>query len=152
MIYFQWTEDMAIDHGPIDEAHKKLIHHVSQLHAATSQGHGHEIVTKLLEELLNETIQHTRQEEQYMASINYPRIEEHRKGHTRFVIDLRNLQAKQASGSMTVASQLSTLLRDWLSVHIRRYDKDLFRFVKNKEREAVLAARAAARATRSAGH
>lgn len=143
---------MAIDHGLIDEAHKKLVEQVSRLHTATSQGHGHEIVTKLLEELLHETVQHTRQEEQYMASIGYPLLEEHRKGHIRFVMELQGLQAKQASGCMTVASQLSTLLRDWLSVHIRRYDKELFRFVKNKERESVLAARAAARATRSAGH
>jgi hemerythrin len=38
---------------------------------------------------------------------------------------LNDLQRKYSEGSITVASQLSTILRDWLSIHIRRSDKEL---------------------------
>ncbi|MFZ2217460.1 MAG: hypothetical protein WAV85_02100 [Rhodoferax sp.] len=34
-----------------------------------------------------------------------------------------------------MASQLSTLLRDWLSVHIRRSDKELLAFQKQEGRK-----------------
>lgn len=37
--------------------------------------------------------------------------------------------------SVTVASQLSTLLRDWLSVHIRRADKEPLYFLTRKDRK-----------------
>ena len=49
MSYFQWAEDMAIDHGPIDEDHKKLIAHVNLLHTATSEGRGQEMVAMLVQ-------------------------------------------------------------------------------------------------------
>lgn len=143
MAYFEWAEDMAIDHGPIDEDHKKLVEHVNLLHTATSDGLGQEVVARLLSDLLHETMEHIRQEEQQMQALGYPRLEEHKKGHVQFVADLHTLQTKLAAGSTTVASQLSTLLRDWLSVHIRRYDKDLLRFTENKEREKRRAAHAA---------
>ena len=37
-------------------------------------------------------------------------------------------------GSITVAAQLSTLLRDWLSLYIRRHDKNIFRFIQEQKR------------------
>lgn len=143
MAYFQWAEDMEIDHGPIDQDHKKLVEHVNFLHTATSDGQGQEVVATLLQELLHETVEHIRQEEQQMQALGYPLLEEHKKGHVQFIADLQTLQTKLAAGSTTVASQLSTLLRDWLSVHIRRYDKDLLRFTENKERERRRVVRAA---------
>lgn len=138
MSYFQWAEDMAIDHGPIDEDHKKLIAHVNLLHTATSEGRGQEMVAMLLKELIYETSEHIHQEEHQMAILGYPHLEQHKVGHVQFMEELYKLQAKQTAGNATVASQLSMLLRDWLSVHIRRFDKDLHRFLQEKERAARL--------------
>jgi hemerythrin len=46
---------------------------------------------------------------------------------------------KLQAGSITVAAQLSAVLRDWLSLHIRRNDKELLRFQRRKAREQARA-------------
>ena len=134
MAYFLWADDMVIDNGPIDKDHKMLVEQVNLLHTATDAGRGQDVVGKLLGELITSTIEHIRREEQIMSQLGYPRLKEHQAGHGVFVNELHELQRKFAAGSITVAAQLSTLLRDWLSLHIRRYDKDIFHFIEKNRR------------------
>ena len=69
-----------------------------------------------------------------MEVAKFPDLERHKQGHARFVQELRQLQQKYQAGSITVAAQLSTLLRDWLSLHIRRNDKELRQFLQTQRR------------------
>lgn len=148
MAYFEWASDMEVDQGPIDQDHKKLVEQVNTLHTATSEGCGQDIVGELLLELIEDTVEHIRREEQHMERLGFPDLEAHRQGHARFVAQLHELQDKYAAGGITVAAQLSRVLRDWLSIHIRRHDKEIFFFLRDQERNARLQpqrARAAAR-------
>lgn len=131
MAYFEWADDMVIDNGVIDADHRQLVTLVNQLHTATSEGQGQEIVDQVLQEALKYTLEHLRREENLMASINFPHLASHKENHQKFVERLNLLRAKYDSGSITVASQLSTVLRDWLSLHIRRDDKELRKFLKH---------------------
>ena len=144
MAYFEWADDMVIDNGPIDKDHQILVRQVNELHTATSEGRGHEVVGRLLDELIRDTVEHIRREEQEMARMGYPRLVQHKQGHDQFVADLQGLQRKFEGGSSTVASQLSTVLRDWLSLHIRRYDKDIAVHLRKMKREAARTPRASA--------
>jgi hemerythrin len=134
MAYFEWADDMVIDNGPIDADHRHLVDLVNALHTATSEGRGTEVVGGILEDLIKYTEDHLRREEQQMAAINFPRLEGHKVGHDHFVNSLRKLQEKYQAGHITVAAQLSTVLRDWLSLHIRRSDKELLEFMRKKKR------------------
>lgn len=138
MAYFEWADDLVIDNGPIDQDHRHLVDLVNQLHTATSQGTGQESVGPILEQLISYTREHLTREERVMEQVHFPHLKGHRIGHQAFIGDLLALQEKYASGSITVASQLSTLLRDWLSLHIRRNDRELRVFSlsleKNKPR------------------
>ena len=135
MAYFEWAQDMVIDNGPIDDDHRKLIDQVNTLHTATTQGRGQDVVAQLLAAVIADTQEHLRREEQLMEQANFPDLERHKNGHALFVEKLHDLRQKHHSGSITVASQLSTLLRDWLSLHIRRGDKELQRFLQQQQRE-----------------
>jgi len=135
--YFEWADDMVIDQGPIDQDHQTLVRQVNDLHTATSEGRGHEVVARLLEELVRETVEHIRREEKFMESVGYPQLARHKEGHDSFVDELRSLQDQFAAGSITVAPRLSMLLRGWLSLHIRRYDKDIAVFLRKQKREAA---------------
>ncbi|WP_156949816.1 bacteriohemerythrin [Simplicispira psychrophila] len=139
MAYFIWANDMAIDHGPIDQDHKMLVEQVNQLHTATEAGRGQQVVGQLLGELIRSTVEHIRREEQVMRQLGYPRLKQHQASHVDFVNDLHALQQKFAAGNITVAAQLSTLLRDWLSLHIRRYDRDILTFMQEKRRTKTAA-------------
>jgi hemerythrin len=125
MAYFQWADDMVIDGGPIDADHRHLVDLVNALHSATTEGRGREVVEGILKDLLAYTSEHLRREESVMATAGFPHLERHKVGHDHFIAKLAELQKKYESGSITVAAQLSTVLRDWLSLHIRRSDKEL---------------------------
>ena len=135
MAYFEWAQDMVIDNGPIDDDHRKLVEQVNLLHSATTQGRGQDVVAQLLGSIVADTQEHLRREEHLMEVAKFPDLERHKQGHARFVQELRQLQQKYQAGSITVAAQLSTLLRDWLSLHIRRNDKELQRFMKRQQRQ-----------------
>ena len=132
MAYFEWADDMVIDNGPIDDDHRGLVDLVNQLHTATSQGSGNEIVDKILEQLIAYTVDHLQREEQLMASIQFPNLVQHKIGHDKFMVKIRDLKQKYDAGSITVAAQLSTVLRDWLSLHIRRSDREIKIFLKKR--------------------
>ena len=140
MAYFEWADDMVIDNGQIDAEHRKLVDLVNELHTATSQGNGQSVVADLLERLIADTAEHLRHEEMQMQQAEFPGLENHRVGHEHFVDDLRALKAKLDAGSITVAAQLSSVLRDWLSLHIRRNDKEMVGFIRQKNRQSRPAA------------
>jgi hemerythrin-like metal-binding protein len=134
MAFFEWADDLVIDKGPIDADHLQLVDLVNELHSATTQGLGHTVVEEIMERLLAYTRQHFYREEQIMSSVHFPRLREHQGAHKKIIDQLDALKSKHEGGSVTVASQLSTVLRDWLSVHIRRADKELLVYLKKERR------------------
>ena len=137
MAYFEWADDLVIDGGPIDADHMKLVELVNELHSATSHGTGQDVVEKIMAELIAYTKEHLQREEQLMASLHFPNLERHKVGHAHFTEKLNALQKKYEVGSITVASQLSTVLRDWLSLHIRRSDKEIKVFLQKSSKRAT---------------
>ncbi|MDP1656496.1 MAG: bacteriohemerythrin [Hylemonella sp.] len=133
MAYFEWADDLVIDHGPIDADHRHLVDLVNELHTATSEGRGREVVNKVLNELIGYTSAHLQREEARMAAVHFPNLAGHKIGHQHFVDSLNDLRQKYEAGSITVAAQLSTVLRDWLSLHIRRSDKELLDFIRKNQ-------------------
>lgn len=135
MAFFEWADDLVIDNGVIDEDHRQLIAVVNELHTATTQGTGHEVVADIIERLIDYTRQHFAREEQIMASSKFPELVNHQAGHQQIIRQIEALKKRHDEGSVTVASQLSTVLRDWLSVHIRRSDKELRFFMKKNSKK-----------------
>lgn len=136
MAYFEWADDMSIDQGGlIDQEHRKLVDLVNRLHDATSQGRGREVVGELLETLIRDTAEHLHHEEAAMSAVQFPGLARHRQGHEAFVAELHQLQADWRAGSVSVAARLSAVLRDWLSLHIRRHDKELHEFLRQQRRQ-----------------
>lgn len=136
MAYFEWADDMVIDQGAIDEDHKNLVNLVNELHTATSVGKGQEVIERIMTDLITYTKEHLHREEQIMAAINFPNLERHKIGHQQFANKLNALQAQFEAGSIIVASQLSTVLRDWLSLHIRRSDKEIKVFLQKSRKHS----------------
>lgn len=129
MAYFEWADDLVIDHGPIDDDHRHLVDLVNQLHTATSEGRGIEVVEGILNNLIAYTKGHLQREEALMASMQFPQLSQHKVYHDRFTSRIDALKVKFDVGSITVAAQLSMELRDWLSLHIRRSDKEIKYFM-----------------------
>ncbi len=132
MAYFNRADDMVIDHGPVDDDHRQLVDLVNELHTATTEGRGQDIVEDVMQRLIRYTMEHLEREEQLMARLHFPGLERHKIGHQHFANQLRTLETKYHAGSISVASKLSTVLRDWLSLHIRRSDKEIKVFLNRQ--------------------
>lgn len=132
MAFFDWADDMVIDRGPIDADHMRLVELVNRLHDATSEGRGMEVVGDILKQLIDYTQDHLQREEAAMSAARFPQLEGHKLGHQKFIADLRGLQQRYEAGSIAVAAQLSSVLRDWLSLHIRRSDRSLLDFMRKQ--------------------
>ncbi len=144
MAYFEWADDLVIDGGPIDQDHRLLVDLVNELHTATSQGCGHAVIASILQRTVDSTRAHLTREEELMARKGFPDLEKHKQGHRAFLESLQGLQQRLNEGSITVAAQLSMVLRDWLSLHIRRNDKELLKFERLRQREQQRQRRTAA--------
>lgn len=141
MAYFEWADDMVIDGGQIDQDHRLLVDLVNELHTATTRGAGREVVASILSRCISSTRDHLSREEAMMERMGFPNLVEHKAGHESFMESLYDLQRKLQAGSITVAAQLSSTLRDWLSLHIRRNDKEILKFQRRRERQALSTAR-----------
>ena len=94
MAYFEWGPDLEIDHGPIDADHRQLVELVNELHTATSQGQGQEVVASVMERLISYTRQHFTREEQGMEAAAFPGLAAHREKHHAITAQLQALQAQ----------------------------------------------------------
>lgn len=127
MAYFEWGDDLVVGNKLLDDDHRDLIGLVNELHTATSCGEGREVVGSILERLIDYTSSHFELEEAHMEKVGYPKLAQHRLQHEAMLKQARALQARFEAGNITVAAQVSALLRDWLSLHIRREDKAMAR-------------------------
>jgi hemerythrin len=133
MAYFEWGSDLKVGNALLDHDHQQLVGLVNQLHSATCQGKGKEVVGGILGELIRYTQEHFHREEQYMESVRYPALASHKVEHTQLLSKVRELQHRFKDGDGTVAAHVSSFLRDWLSLHIMRSDKKLAALIAHKE-------------------
>lgn len=130
MAFFEWSADLEIDGADIDQDHRQLIDLINQLHQFTVDGQGREIVGEVLEQLLTYTEQHFQREERLMVSLGFPDVQQHQRKHEELTARMRELQQLHQAASMAVPSLLSSTLRDWLSLHIRRSDREIREHLK----------------------
>lgn len=123
MAYFEWGDDLSVNDAGIDRDHRRLIDLVNELHTATRHGDGRDVVGGIIDALIAYAGAHFQREEQHMERMGYSGYEEHKRKHQVLLAAVLDMQSRLESGYLTVAAQLSALLRDWLSVHIRREDK-----------------------------
>lgn len=123
MAYFEWGDDLCVGNAQIDDDHRQLVKLVNDLHTATSQGEGRTVVGAILCSLIDYAREHFQHEEQHMERLRYSKLEAHKRQHRELLKTVLAMQARYEAGHITVAAQVSALLRDWLSIHIRREDK-----------------------------
>ncbi|HEY0845868.1 MAG TPA: bacteriohemerythrin [Noviherbaspirillum sp.] len=125
MAYFSWTDDLRVGNSFIDSDHQKLIHLVNQLHDAMAQGHGKDVLGRILGELIRYTQEHFKREEDHMQRINYASYAAHKQEHDKLIREVVDLQNKFNAGNAMLSVQVSGFLRNWLVNHIMKVDKEL---------------------------
>lgn len=122
MSYMTWSDDLAVGNAFIDSDHRKLIGLINDLHDATAEGKGTEVLGVTLSNLIKYAAAHFRREEDEMARIGYSGAIAHRQEHEKLVREVLSLQQKFNDGNAMLTVNVSKFLKDWLVNHIMKTD------------------------------
>lgn len=124
-IGIEWNNSLSVDNVNIDNQHKQLIIEINNFLNAMIQGNGEKSINSILKRLENYVVEHFKAEEEYMESINYSGINQHRKIHANFIEKLNDLadNYKRNGASARLASIIQNEVAKWLIDHISIEDK-----------------------------
>lgn len=128
----KWNDNYSVKVDRFDEEHKKLIKIINKLNSAMLEGKGKKILTEIVEELIEYTATHFKNEEDYFKKYNYPEYQEHKKIHDNLIERVLKIQEKIEEGNETISIEVIDFLKDWLIKHIMGIDKKYSNFFKSK--------------------
>jgi hemerythrin len=123
----QWSEEYRLGLKDIDEQHKNLFAVANRAYELLKNElrlDKYDQILEILDELRDYTATHFSQEEQYMASIGYPKLLSHKVQHSDFIekisnVDLNSVDADQDK----YLFDLLDFFADWLMNHILKTDR-----------------------------
>ena len=83
-----------------------------------------------INELVNYTIVHFREEEIYFEKYGYSETKEHIEGHQKFIDEIAGFKKSFDANRITVSTKVMIFLRDWLYNHILKTDKKYMQFMQ----------------------
>lgn len=122
MAFFNWNDNLSVGVKASDDDHKKLIDMLNSLYEGMKNGHGKEVVGRVLDDLVRYTKFHFAREEDFFAKTGYPAVE-HKKEHKELMKQAEELQSRYKSGECSLSIETLDFLKDWLTIHIQSTDK-----------------------------
>jgi len=118
-----WDTSYSVKVKSCDAEHQKLFDLINQLHEAMKLRMGQTIVAETVNELEKYTQTHFRAEEALMQRAQYPKLDEHRFQHQKFVTQVKQFKNDLDAGNLGSSIAVLTFLKDWLAEHIKQTDK-----------------------------
>lgn len=128
-----WTEDLSVGVGLIDDQHKIWFEKADQLFEAGKKGQAKEFVGQMLDFLDDYTKKHFSDEEKYMLSIHYPEYDRQKSLHTAFISQLDKLknEFRESGGNLLVILNANQMVVEWLTKHISNEDRRIGTYTKS---------------------
>ena len=119
--YFAWDQSYDLGVREMNQEHKQLISLMNRLHEEYSAKADRSVLKQCVESLVDYTMEHFRDEEEYMARIQYPKLETHKIIHADLIRKLQgHVQSFKTEGQLK--QEFFDFLQLWLSAHIRGID------------------------------
>jgi hemerythrin-like metal-binding protein len=123
MAYFEWDKALDVGVEEMNQQHKTLIGLMDVVYQKNESGASKQEIVGSIDNLVNFVLKHFKDEEGYMASINFPGLEAHKKVHGNLLTDISKLVEGFKNGTAEkLGSDFPIFLKFWLSTHIRGID------------------------------
>ncbi len=132
----KWDDSLSVNNDEIDSQHKEWIGIFNKMHDTIMTGNVgavRNIGVNTLREMQDYARYHFSFEEEYMRTMNYPRLYEHQRAHKDFDNTIYSYMRDIQSGEMVLNSEIMELIRSWLFDHIAIEDKKYAAHLKTKE-------------------
>ncbi len=117
-----WSNSYSVQVSQMDEEHQRLVGIINKLYGAMRAGRGKEAVGSILGELIDYTKSHFAHEERLMQETGFAGLEEQKRAHENLLSRVAEIQKKFKAGE-ALSQEVMSFLKDWLSNHIQREDK-----------------------------
>jgi len=124
MAFLAWEDKYSVGVKAMDNQHMAMIGMLNELYDAMMSGQALAITGPLLQKLVDYTNTHFSAEEALMQSSRFPGFAEHHVRHEKLVEQVRDYIARFEHDDLFLPIQLMHFLRDWLSTHIQKEDKE----------------------------
>lgn len=127
----EWNDELKTGIPIIDEQHQELIVMLNRVGRFKC---GKECFLDALAELKDYVNTHFKTEEDYMISINYPKYNEHKSCHDKFIKNLTMLleKADKIKNIHDLGPELHDLVADWVTEHYSGIDVELADYIKKQ--------------------
>lgn len=124
MALMTWNDRYSVGVGVLDQQHIALFAILNDLYDAMKKGQAQAVTGPLLRKLAEYTRSHFASEEAMMLSTHFPGLTEHRIKHRDLMKQVEDFAARFQRGDIMLSVDLFNFLRDWLTTHIQKEDKE----------------------------
>ena len=117
-----WDKTYSVGIEIIDKQHKKLVDIINVLFNSFSNGKAENIVSDVINELVEYTVYHFKVEEDLFEEYNYPEKEDHKQKHQEFINQVAEWKVKLQKGDENIHYECLDFLKTWLLKHIKGDD------------------------------
>ncbi|WP_146002789.1 bacteriohemerythrin [Telmatospirillum siberiense] len=120
MALLEWQESFGVGIKALDDDHKHLISLINELHAAKDGAGDTSGAASIVGRLADHLRRHFLREEEYLAKIGYPDIEQHRDSHAQTLERIESFAALALAGSTGEAlpRQILDFMKAWFLNHV----------------------------------
>lgn len=126
----EWSSKYHIGLKEIDDQHKVLVDIINRLYASFGSNNNKKEIKKNLKELVDYTVFHFGNEENYFKKFGYKDTPGHIEQHKKFVGKIEKFADEFEDGDSTVSLDIINFLKDWLINHILKNDIRYVPFLK----------------------
>ncbi len=132
--HYEVTPDLETGNDLIDSEHRELFQDINDLLDACTVGAGRAQITKTVNFLADYVDKHFNDEEALQKEFVYPNYEPHKKFHTQYKADIRQManEIKREGATLQTLSHVTDLANTLVS-HIRHEDKRLAAYIRSQE-------------------
>ena len=122
MEYIRWKEDLSVNNTAIDNQHKELFRLINAFYNGIVKQSGKEAMSKVILDLEAYIITHFSTEEEMMARSGYPKLEEHKAEHQKFIATVADYKKRYNEGRLLLSLEVTAFIKNWITDHISQTD------------------------------
>ncbi len=133
MSHIEFNDEMTLNIREIDEQHKKWIAIHNRLHDVLTTGSSKDVektAVETLQDMMEYSRIHFKFEEEYMHTIGYPGLIEHRRIHKDFDNRIYREYRQMLDGEIVLNSAIMKMIKTWLEEHIMQEDKKIAHYLE----------------------
>ena len=132
MAFMEWSDKYVLGLSEVDEQHKNLFMLVNKMHDLVVNGDDQSTVGKVLDELIDYTVEHFATEEKLFKQNEYPDYANHKREHDDLTQQVLDLQENFREKKVTLSFDLLDFLHNWLNEHTTNSDLEYATYAKSR--------------------